>query len=108
MAKCSSRLCLSLSTYFILITYSFNNSRFNAVWRGFTLDWYRNLLQGATNNTVTDVMILDAMKNSLLAATISTLLATIFGTMMALALECFRFPRRNLLEALLVLPIIIP
>lgn len=93
---------------FILVIYSFNNSRFNAVWRGFTLDWYRNLFQGATNSTVTDVMIWDAVKNSLLVATISTLLATIFGTMIALALERFRFPGRTLLEAILFLPIIIP
>ncbi|MGB3512647.1 MAG: ABC transporter permease [Microcoleaceae cyanobacterium] len=93
---------------FILVIYSFNDSRFNAVWRGFTLDWYRNLLAGATNSTVTDVMIWDALKNSLLVATISTLLATIFGTTIALALERFRFPGRSVLEAILFLPIIIP
>lgn len=93
---------------FILVIYSFNDSRFNAVWRGFTLDWYRNLLAGATNSTITDVMIWDAVRNSLLVATISTLLATIFGTTIALALERFSFPGRSVLEAILFLPIIIP
>ncbi len=93
---------------FILVIYSFNDSRFNAVWRGFTLDWYGNLLQGVTDNTVSDVMIWDPLKNSLLVATISTLLATIFGTMIALGLERFRFPGRNILEAILFLPIIVP
>ncbi|NET41588.1 ABC transporter permease [Okeania sp. SIO2B3] len=93
---------------FILVIYSFNDSRFNAIWRGFTLDWYRNLLQGATNNTITDVMIWEALKNSLLVAVLSTIIATIFGTMIALALERFRFPGRTILEAILFLPIIIP
>lgn len=93
---------------FILITYSFNASKFNAVWRGFTLDWYRNLLQGAVDSTVTDAMIWDALNNSLIVAAISTFIATIFGTAIALALERYRFPGRTILEAALFLPIIIP
>ncbi|MDE5095489.1 MAG: ABC transporter permease [Trichodesmium sp. St11_bin5] len=92
----------------ILVIYSFNNSRFNAVWRGFTLKWYDNLLQEFSANAISNVMIWEALKNSLFVATISTLLATIFGTMIALALERFRFPGRNVLEAILFLPIIIP
>lgn len=94
----------------ILVIYSFNASRFNAVWRGFTLDWYRSLLQGVTDGTanITDARIWDALNNSLLIAAISTILATVFGTMMALALERFRFPGRSAMEALLFLPIIIP
>ena len=87
---------------FILVIYSFNDSRFNAVWRGFTLKWYDNLLQGVTDNAVSNVIIWDALKNSLFVATISTLLATIFGTMIALALERFRFPGRNVLELSLI------
>lgn len=95
---------------FILVIYSFNASRFNAVWRGFTLDWYRSLLEGVTDGTanISDVMIWDALNNSLLVAVISTVLATVFGTMMALALERFQFPGRSTLQALLVLPIVIP
>lgn len=101
----------------ILIIYSFNTSRSNAVWRGFTLDWYRSLFAGAgvivlgsaqgTAN-ISDAGLWEAVNNSLLIAAISTLLATIFGTMIALALERFRFPGRRTLETLLFLPIIIP
>ncbi|CBN56764.1 MULTISPECIES: ABC transporter permease [Kamptonema] len=101
----------------ILIIYSFNTSRSNAIWRGFTLDWYRSLFAGAgvivlgsaqgTAN-ISDAGLWEAVNNSLLIAAISTLLATIFGTMIALALERFRFPGRRMLEALLFLPIIIP
>ena len=101
----------------ILIIYSFNASRFNAVWRGFTLDWYRSLFSdaGILGVGTTALMassssagIWTALNNSLLIATISTLLATIFGTMIALALERFHFPGRKAVEALLFLPIIMP
>ncbi len=94
----------------ILIIYSFNASRFNAVWRGFTLDWYRSLFSnaGGTIATSSSAGILTALNNSLLIAAISTVLATIFGTMLALALERFHFPGRKAVEALLFLPIIMP
>jgi spermidine/putrescine transport system permease protein len=94
----------------ILIIYSFNTSRFNAVWRGFTLDWYRNLLIGAVSDegAVTDTLIWGALKTSLVVGIISTILATIFGTAIALAMERFRFRGRSLIEALLFLPIVIP
>ncbi len=94
----------------ILVIYSFNASRFNAVWRGFTLQWYRSLLTGITDGRapITDLMLWDAVRNSLLVAAISTFIATILGTMLALALERFRFPGRSVIEGLLFLPIIIP
>jgi spermidine/putrescine transport system permease protein len=94
----------------MLVIYSFNQSRFNAVWRGFTLDWYRSLLTGVTDGKaqITDVTIWNAVSNSFLVAAISTVIATILGTMLALALERFRFPGRAAMEGLLLLPIIIP
>ncbi|MBF2018855.1 MAG: ABC transporter permease [Hydrococcus sp. C42_A2020_068] len=94
----------------ILVIYSFNSSRFNAVWRGFTLDWYRSLLTGVTDGRaqITDIMIWDAVNNSLLVAAISTVVATFLGTMLALALERFRFRGQTALEGLVLLPIIIP
>ncbi|MBD1811769.1 ABC transporter permease [Microcoleus vaginatus DQ-U2] len=94
----------------ILIIYSFNASRFNAVWRGFTLDWYRSLFSnaGATIATSSSAGIWTALNNSLLIAAISTVLATVFGTTIALALERFHFPGRKAVEALLFLPIIMP
>jgi spermidine/putrescine transport system permease protein len=94
----------------ILIIYSFNTSKFNAVWRGFTFDWYRSLFSdvGTLGITSGSAGIWTALNNSLLIAVISTLLATIFGTMIALALERFHFPGRKMVETLLFLPIIMP
>lgn len=94
----------------ILIIYSFNTSKFNAVWRGFTFDWYRSLFSDAGTLGIASgsAGIWTALNNSLLIAVISTLLATIFGTMIALALERFHFPGRKMVETLLFLPIIMP
>lgn len=94
----------------ILVVYSFNASRMNAVWRGFTLDWYRSLFAGVTESgvDVTNAQIWDAVWNSLWVGGISTVVATVLGTLVALALERFRFKGRNVLEGLLFLPIIIP
>ncbi len=94
----------------ILIIYSFNASRFNAVWRGFTWQWYHNLWLGISDGKakITDVMIWNALGNSLIVAFVSTIVATILGTMLALALEKYNFKWRNLTESLVIAPIIIP
>jgi spermidine/putrescine transport system permease protein len=94
----------------ILIIYSFNASRFNAVWRGFTWQWYHNLWSGISDGkaNITDVMIWNALGNSLIVAFVSTIVATILGTMLALALEKYKFKGRNLTESLVIAPIIIP
>ncbi|MFM6358670.1 MAG: ABC transporter permease [Planktothrix sp.] len=94
----------------ILIIYSFNDSRFDANWTGFTLNWYQKLLTGLTESTadISTESLWSSLQNSLIIALSSTLVATFLGTLMALALERFRFPGSKVLEALLLLPIIIP
>ncbi len=100
----------------VLIVYSFNNSRYNAVWRGFTWGWYESLLTGSdalglSNQTGSAHMggsVLAALQNSLLVAGISTLASTIFGTLLALAMERYRFRGRSAIAALIYLPIVMP
>ncbi|MBX6752864.1 MAG: ABC transporter permease [Thermorudis peleae] len=84
----------------VLIVFSFNDSRQQQVWVGFTLDWYRQMLQ--------DDRILEAAKNSIVIATISTIVSTIIGTMTALALDRYRFRLKTTVEGALYLPIIVP
>ncbi len=84
----------------ILIAFSFNQSRFGAQWTGWTLDWYRQMLN--------DGRILDAAQTSVLIAVVSTLISTVLGTMLALALERYRFRGRTALDSALYLPIVIP
>lgn len=84
----------------VLMIFSFNASRLNAVWQGFTLEWYAILLR--------DEMVHNAFKNSMIVAVSSTAISTVIGTITALALERFRFRLRTTFDAVLYLPIIIP
>ncbi|MEL7036896.1 MAG: ABC transporter permease [Cyanobacteria bacterium J06592_8] len=94
----------------ILVIYSFNSSRLNAVWTGFTLDWYLSLFGQVTDTTAnfSAVEVWDALNNSLIIAIFSTAIATILGTAVALALERFKFPGSQILTGVILLPIIIP
>jgi len=84
----------------VLVAYSFNDARYSADWSGFTLHWYARLLERPE--------ILRALRLSLTVAAISTLLATVLGTLIALALARTRFRGRRLVEGGLYLPIVTP
>ncbi|MBI3222996.1 MAG: ABC transporter permease [Nitrosomonadales bacterium] len=66
----------------IVIVYSFNDSRLNAEWVGFTWHWYEVLLH--------DEEMLITAGNSLLIATVSSLVATLLGTMAGIAMHRYR------------------
>ncbi len=83
-----------------LMAFSFNNSRRNIVWRGFTLDYYVQVLH--------DTDLLAAFGNSLTIAAVSTLMSVILGAMTAILLWRFRFPAKPALEGALALPIVVP
>lgn len=84
----------------LLIVFSFNDNSNVSIWTEPSLRWYRSMLQ--------DDRILGALRNSLIVAFVSTIVATIMGTMLALALERYRFRGRGALDAIAYMPIIIP
>ena len=84
----------------ILVIYSFSSSRNVGVWTGFSTRWYAELLG--------DKLLIDALRVSLWVAVWSTLVATVLGTLAALALERYRFFGRLSFDTALYLPIIIP
>lgn len=84
----------------VLVLYSFNTSRYAAEWTGFTLHWYARLLERPD--------ILRALRLSLIVATVSTLVATALGTLVALALARRPFRGQRLVEGGLYLPIVTP
>jgi len=84
----------------ILVVFSFNASRFVTTWSGFSLRWYGALF--------TDQAMGLALRNSLIVAVSATIISTVFGTMVALAMERHKFPGKAAFDALLYLPIIIP
>jgi spermidine/putrescine transport system permease protein len=83
-----------------LIAFSFNDSRRNIVWRGFTWKYYEK----AWNNE----SLFEAFTNSLSIAFLSTMISTILGTMVAVMLWRFRFPFKGVYEGAMALPIVIP
>lgn len=85
---------------FIVILYSFNNSRLNAVWQGWTWQWYGSLFRNER--------IMEALFNSLTIALVSTLISTILGTTAALALRGVKDRIKQKYVALLYMPILMP
>jgi spermidine/putrescine transport system permease protein len=84
----------------ILIAFSFNASRFSAAWTGFTLDWYRRLFERED--------LLQAAGRSLLVGITATAIATVVGTLLALALARHRLRGKRAIEALLYAPVVTP
>ena len=74
----------------ILIIFSFNVSRRNFVWLGFTTDWYPKLFANQD--------LLDALSRTLQVAFVAVIVSTIIGSLLGLALARKRFrgraPRR--------------
>ena len=84
----------------VLVAYSFNSSKRNITWQGFTLNNYAV----AWNNPD----LIDAFTNSLIIAFVSTLFSTVIGAMVGLQLWRFRFPAKTAYEGFMMLPIVIP
>lgn len=83
-----------------LMAFSFNDSKRNIVWRGFTFDYYKKLF----NND--DLML--AFANSLTIAFITTIISVILGALAAVMLWRFRFRFKGAIEGALALPIVVP
>jgi spermidine/putrescine transport system permease protein len=84
----------------VLVVYSFNASRLNVVWEGFTLDWYGRLWD--------DTRIVRALKNSLLVAGCTTVLSVVLGTVGAWLLHRYRYRFGRTLQTLIAVPMIMP
>ena len=84
-----------------VVFYSFNDSRLVTVWGGFSLRWYRNLLESGE--------IWSAALLSLQIAATSATLATILGTLVGLALNRLgSFRGRLLLTGMITSPLVMP
>jgi spermidine/putrescine transport system permease protein len=81
----------------IVVVYSFNDSRLNAEWVGFTLDWYRTLFA--------DDAMLAAACNSLVIGLAASAVSTVLGTMAGFAMHRWQ---TRLLPILVLTPIAIP
>lgn len=79
----------------VMILFGFNDTsgRFNFVWQGWTLNWYRELF--SINDLTT------SLKNSLSIAAIVTVVSTILGTLIGYAMGKYRFRGRGVLDLVL-------
>jgi putrescine transport system permease protein len=85
----------------ILVIYSFNASRLVTVWGGWSLRWYTEFFH--------DRAMLDAASMSFRVAVASATLATLLGTLAAIALSrAERFKGRTLFSAMLYAPLVMP
>ena len=81
----------------IVVVFSFNDSKLNAEWVGFTWKWYGKLLYNQE--------MLTAAMNSLIIASVSAGIATILGTLAGIAMYQYRL---RLLQMLVLAPIAMP
>jgi spermidine/putrescine transport system permease protein len=81
----------------VVVVFSFNDSKLNAEWVGFTLDWYKKLFGNQE--------MLHAAANSLLIAIVASALATVLGTMAGIAMHRFK---SRLLPFMTLTPVAMP
>lgn len=86
----------------VMIVFSFNNpaGHQNITWQGFTVANYMTIWNRSD--------ITDPMKTSLVIAVVATVVATAFGTMIALALTRYEFRGRGILNLLIFIPMTAP
>lgn len=84
----------------VLILFSFNTSRMNITFEGFTLEWYKILFKNPT--------LLEALKNTLIIACTSTVVSTIIGTISAYGFRKYDFKGKEFINALIYIPVVIP
>ncbi len=84
----------------VLVVYSFNASRLNVRWTGFTLGWYREVWSNAP--------LLRAAQNSLIIALLTTVISVILGTTGAWLLFRYRFRGGRAIRTLAAVPMVMP
>jgi len=80
--------------------FSFNDSKRNVVWKGFTLKYYEKAMSNDS--------LVEAMVNSLTIAGLATVFSLVLGALAAVMLWRFRFPFKGAIEGTMSLPIIVP
>ena len=85
---------------FVMIVFSFNDSKSRSVWQGFSLRWYSDLFRDQT--------IIDAVGRSLLVAVLAAVISTALGTMAAVGLRSINKRVKGLLMSLNSIPMVNP
>ena len=84
----------------IVIIYSFNENKLTAIWSGFSLKWYTELLK--------DKDLIEALKNSFILGVLSCFCAGVIGTIGAVGMARMNYKTKGIMEYVSMLPIMIP
>ena len=85
---------------FVLIVFSFNESKSRSVFSGFTLDWYKKLFQND--------IIISSLVNTLIIAVAASIISTILGTLAAIGINNMRKVPKAIVMNITNMPIINP
>lgn len=95
-----STLLFLYAPLIVLIIFSFNDSKRNVMWKGFTFKYYEKALNNSS--------LVEALVNSLTIALLATIFSVILGALAGVMLWRFRFPMKGAVEGVMSLPIIVP
>jgi len=84
----------------VIIAFSFNQSKINIVFTGFTTSWYLKMFDNR--------QLMESFRNTLVLAAASTSISLVIGTICAVGLFRFEFKLKKLLSNSMYIPIAIP
>ena len=84
----------------IIVLFSFNAGRHASSFQGFSVQWYGRLFSNP--------FAIDALTTSLIVASSSAVLASVFGTMAALGLQGLRGPLKAIYDGMIYVSIMVP
>jgi spermidine/putrescine transport system permease protein len=85
---------------FVLVAYSFNDSKLNVIWKGFTFQWYRDLWFHEP--------LMKSAQNSLWIASVTTVCSLILGVGSAWYFHRYRSPFQKGLKKMMMIPLALP
>lgn len=85
---------------FVVIAYSFNTSKMNIKFEGFTFQWYSKMFENTE--------LMQSLTNTAIVAVTSTAVCIVLGTICAVGMYKYEFKLKNTVNNLLYIPIVIP
>jgi spermidine/putrescine transport system permease protein len=93
----------------VVAVFAFNNAPYPAPpWHGFTLDWFVGNAAAGRVGLFRDSQLLGSIWTSVVVASWVTGLSVIVGTANAFLMERYRFPGKQWLSVLMLVPLVIP
>lgn len=86
----------------VMIAFSFNDSKRNYAWTGFTTSWYGKLFSFRNHD------LWEALVYSLVIAVLATFISVIIGVLGGIGLKKFEFRGKKFIGLMLYVPIVVP